>query len=120
TGGTLSDQAYQTLRQMIEEGRIRPGDRLVEAHVARSFGTSRSPIRLALQMLSEEGLIVSVENRGYRAAGEADDDSDGRLAHLGDVKLSSPRQWELMYDEVEQEILSHVLFGTVRVNDHRL
>ena len=120
TGGTLSDQAYLTLKQMIGEGRIRPGDRLLEAHVARSFGTSRSPIRQALQMLAEEGLIVSLELRGYRAAGEADDDAGDRLADLGEVKLSSPRQWELMYDEVEQEVLSQVLFGTVRINDHRL
>lgn len=119
-GGTLSDQAYLVLKQMIEDGRIRPGDRLLEAHVARSFGTSRSPIRQALQALSDDGLIISMASRGYRAAGETDGNAADRLADLGDVKLSSPRQWELMYDEVEQEVLSQVLFRTVRINDLRL
>jgi len=56
--------AYQQIRQWIVEGRLRPGDRLVEARLADELDLSRTPIREALRMLQSEGLVRIEPNRG--------------------------------------------------------
>ena len=59
-----ADSVYQTLREAIVEGRLEPGDSLIEWHVARQFGTSRTPVREALLRLETEGLAFRVPRRG--------------------------------------------------------
>ncbi|MGJ3592458.1 GntR family transcriptional regulator [Stutzerimonas stutzeri] len=54
-----------TLRASIRLGRVVPGLVLVEAPLAQLFGTSRVPVRQALNLLHEEGLICRFEGRGY-------------------------------------------------------
>lgn len=117
---SLQDQAYDHLKRLIKSGQIAPGDRLLEAHVVKAFGVSRSPARRALEALCREHLIEEHGKRGYRVCGAATAEGDGRLAPLSPVKISQPRQWERMYSEVEQELLAKVLFGAVRINDSRL
>jgi len=58
--------AYKTLRRSIVEGRLRPGDRLVEQRLAEELELSRTPIREALRMLQSEGLVDVEPNRGAR------------------------------------------------------
>ena len=53
------------LRDSIRQGRAVPGLVLVEAPLAQLFGTSRVPVRQALNLLHEEGLICRFEGRGY-------------------------------------------------------
>ena len=53
------------LREAILAGRAAPGLVLVEAPLAQLFGTSRVPVRQALTLLQEEGLIRRFEGRGY-------------------------------------------------------
>lgn len=52
------------LRRHIAEGTLPPGAQLVEADIARELGVSRGPIREAIQRLTQEGLLVSIRNRG--------------------------------------------------------
>jgi DNA-binding GntR family transcriptional regulator len=59
-----ADSVYNTLREAIVEGRLDPGDSLIEWHVARQFGTSRTPVREALLRLESEGLAFRVPRRG--------------------------------------------------------
>jgi DNA-binding GntR family transcriptional regulator len=59
-----ADSVYQTLREAIVDGRLEPGDSLIEWHVARQFGTSRTPVREALLRLETEGLAFRVPRRG--------------------------------------------------------
>ncbi|TBU75367.1 GntR family transcriptional regulator [Phytopseudomonas daroniae] len=54
-----------TLRASINQGRAAPGLVLVEAPLAQLFGTSRVPVRQALNLLHDEGLICRFEGRGY-------------------------------------------------------
>lgn len=54
----------QRIREAILEGALRPGDRLVEADLADSLGTSRGPVREAIRLLVPEGLIVLRRHRG--------------------------------------------------------
>ncbi len=52
------------LREAIGSGRLPPGARLGEAQLARELGVSRGPLREAMQRLTQEGLLVSIRNRG--------------------------------------------------------
>ena len=54
------------LREMILNGEFTPGERITETSLAKSLGASRTPIRYALSVLEQEGLVSGVPNRGYR------------------------------------------------------
>lgn len=118
TSPSLQERTFFQLRDMIAGGQIRPGERLLEAEVVRAFGISRSPVRQALERLCEAGLVEALAGRGYRVPGAAPPDAG--LAVLDPVDLSAPRQWERMYEEVEQELFVRTLFGSVRLNELRL
>ncbi|HKU12418.1 GntR family transcriptional regulator [Sinomonas sp.] len=64
------------LRRLIAEGALQPGAQLVEADIAKDLGVSRGPIREAIQRLTQEGLLLSIRNRGVFVA--EFDDSDIR------------------------------------------
>jgi DNA-binding GntR family transcriptional regulator len=63
TGPTLADQAYRALREEIISGRLAPGERLTERHIASRLGVSPTPIREALQRLEHEHLIQRTDTR---------------------------------------------------------
>jgi DNA-binding GntR family transcriptional regulator len=52
------------LREQIIQGVFRPGQQINESVLAGQLSTSRGPVREALQRLTQEGLLVSVRNRG--------------------------------------------------------
>jgi DNA-binding GntR family transcriptional regulator len=52
------------LRKAIGHGEIKPGTQLGEADLARKLGVSRGPLREGMQRLTQEGLLVSIRNRG--------------------------------------------------------
>ena len=56
-----------SLRRMIAEGVIRPGERITEVATAASLGVSRMPVRTALRALEAEGLVTKLGGRGYAA-----------------------------------------------------
>lgn len=61
---TLGAVVTEQLRSMVLAGRIAPGTQLNEVELATRFGTSRGPIREAVQRLVEEGLLVGEPHRG--------------------------------------------------------
>jgi DNA-binding GntR family transcriptional regulator len=52
------------LRQAVVEGDLRPGSRINESELAAAYQMSRGPIREALRMLQQEGLVVLRPRRG--------------------------------------------------------
>lgn len=54
------------MREMILNGEFKPGERITETSLAKALGASRTPVRYALSILAQEGLVTSVPNRGYR------------------------------------------------------
>jgi DNA-binding GntR family transcriptional regulator len=52
------------LRNLIFDGTLQPGDRIVESRLARELGISQTPVREALRELEQMGLVVSYPNRG--------------------------------------------------------
>ncbi len=61
---SMAEQIATALRQVIADGKLRPGTRLLEVQIAREMGTSRAPLREALIQLEREGLVVRQPNRG--------------------------------------------------------
>jgi DNA-binding GntR family transcriptional regulator len=64
----LAERAYRALRQAIVRGDFEPGARLRVEELSRRFSVSSSPLREALNRLSEQGLVCALENRGFRVA----------------------------------------------------
>ncbi len=67
------EQITDLLREDILCGRLDEGDRLSEAKLAERFGVSRGPIREALALLTQEGLLVAKPNCGVKVAPSAPD-----------------------------------------------
>lgn len=61
---SLREQVVQQIRTSIIEGRINPNDHITEAMLTKQLGVSRTPIREALILLEQEGLVVSEAYRG--------------------------------------------------------
>ncbi len=64
----LRDVVFNTLRQAILTGELRPGERLMEIHLADRLGVSRTPIREAIRKLELEGLVVMIPRKGAQVA----------------------------------------------------
>jgi DNA-binding GntR family transcriptional regulator len=62
------------LRDAIAHGDFEPGAQLGEADLARDLGVSRGPLREAMQRLTQEGLLVSIRNRGLFVITMTDED----------------------------------------------
>lgn len=61
---TLSEHIADQLRQAILSHHLKPGQRIVEGQLAEAMDTSRGPVRDALAILENEGLIVRYPHRG--------------------------------------------------------
>jgi DNA-binding GntR family transcriptional regulator len=64
----LHDRVVTELRQAILSGRLKPGERLIEGHLAGELGVSRNPVREAIRALASEGLIEVTARRGAAVA----------------------------------------------------
>lgn len=64
----LRDVVFQTLRHAILFGGLKPGERLMEISLAKRLGVSRTPLREAMRMLEQEGLITMIPRKGAEVA----------------------------------------------------
>lgn len=62
----IRKQVYEHLQEQILNHTSEPASRLVEAQIAKSLGTSRTPVREALHLLEKDGFIESIPRVGYR------------------------------------------------------
>lgn len=61
---TITTAVADRLRDEIRSGKVRPGTRLRQAHIAEEFGVSTTPVREAFAALEREGLLQSNAHRG--------------------------------------------------------
>ena len=87
-------RAQLALRDMILSGRLRPGERISELQAVDITGVSRTPVRLALVRLEDEGLLQAIPSGGFmvKAFTERDilDDYAAHMLNLVDVKKFRP------------------------------
>ncbi|MDD4494099.1 MAG: GntR family transcriptional regulator [Eubacteriales bacterium] len=60
----LGEVIFDTLREAIIMGELKPGERLMEVHLAEKMGVSRTPVREAIRKLELEGLVTMVPRKG--------------------------------------------------------
>jgi DNA-binding GntR family transcriptional regulator len=60
----LSNQVFDILKDMIANHRFNPGMRINVEQIAKEVGASRTPVWEAVHRLIQEGLLVSIPNRG--------------------------------------------------------
>ncbi len=65
---TMAQIALENIREAIEKGWLKPGDRVVESRLSKELGMSRFPIREALCYLEKEGLVETIPFKGVRVA----------------------------------------------------
>lgn len=94
----LRDVVFQNLRRAILKGELEPGERLMEIHLAKRLGVSRTPIREAIRKLELEGLVVMIPRRGAVVASITEKD-------MRDV-LEVRRTLEMMAVEVACDRIS--------------
>jgi phosphonate utilization transcriptional regulator len=61
---SLNRLVAESIEEWILEGSLAPGSKLNEAGLAQRFGISRGPLREAMRMLEEAGLVRQEKNRG--------------------------------------------------------
>ena len=81
---SVRELAYNHLKSDVLAGRFNPGERLTEEHLAKSLGVSRTPVREALHKLESEGLVKSLESRGFSVAR----DSREEMEDLFDIRAA--------------------------------
>ncbi len=68
TPASKARSVYDTLRHRILSGAYHPGERLRLSQIARELDLSEMPVREALRLLQQEGLVVIHLNRGAEVA----------------------------------------------------
>ena len=63
---TVAGAVFEHLLDAIVSGRIEQGQRLKEEHLAERLGVSPAPVREALALLQQTGLVERLPRRGYR------------------------------------------------------
>ncbi|WP_270728720.1 GntR family transcriptional regulator [Shimia sp. Alg240-R146] len=119
----LEEKTYTLLRQAIEKGRLNPGRVIVESSVAKLIGASRTPVKAAIAQLQSEGRLTRFSGRGFIVQ-TSDDEVDRRPITAETLGLASDeagafkvRSSEVLYDEVESELVRCAIRGRLRINE---
>jgi DNA-binding GntR family transcriptional regulator len=64
----LREIVFETIRNAIVSGDLKPGERVMEVQMAESLGVSRTPVREAIRKLELEGLIIMLPRKGAYVA----------------------------------------------------
>ena len=86
---SLAEEAAATLREFILLGKLEPGIAVPERNLAEALGISRTPLKEALRILENEGLIVYGPTRRPRVADPSLDELAQNLAVLGALEALS-------------------------------
>ena len=61
----LKQKAYKAIKDKIMYFELKPGQKIIESKLAVTLNISRTPLREALAMLENEGLIIKDQGQGY-------------------------------------------------------
>lgn len=110
----------------IAAGRLVPGTVLLEGHLASIFGSSRTPVKQALDQLQDKGLVSRFDGRGYVVGdGRADRQRVALTPNLlgldeESAELQKIWGWQRIYDGIERELVFRSALGRFRVNELEL
>ena len=62
SGVSLANLLFEKIQKDILSGEMKPGERLMEIHLANKLGVSRTPVREAIKRLIQEGLLAYTDH----------------------------------------------------------
>lgn len=80
---SLHDELATQLRDLLMRGELKAGDKISEQALCQRFGVSRTPLREALKVLANEGLIILLPNRGASVARISPEEIDELFPIMG-------------------------------------
>lgn len=80
---SMRHSVLEAIRRALIEGRFQPGEALSDVALAAEMGVSRGPVREALLVLAEEGLVIHHQNKGFFVLRFSEADKD----HVQQVRL---------------------------------
>ena len=83
-GALLKENLAAALKQAIMEGRLAPGQRVIEGKWAREFGAAQASVREAINLLIAEGFLIKDAGRSARVVNYREQD----IAHLYEVRAA--------------------------------
>ncbi len=101
---TLHDELVPWLRNMIIE-ELRPGSRIAELRLCKRLGVSRTPLREALKVLSAEGLVRLLPNKGATVARVTHKEVEEAVPLFGTLEALAG---ELACARIDKESLGHI------------
>lgn len=114
--------SHRVIRE-IAEGRYGSGDRLTTQSIADRLGVSRTPVRTALGLLADQGILIQHENRGFFVS---DTIPEGALASDGQDDLTRDYQTmaeDWIRDRIPEEVTELALrdrYGWTKARTHDL
>lgn len=120
---------YQIVREVLADnvakGNLPPGTKLLISSVAERLGVSRPPVRRALELLEQDGVVTALSSQGFVVGSDVELE---RLArpNLHGLDLDLPPElganlgqasWERIYEAVENEVLNCIPFGTFQLSE---
>lgn len=114
----------EALRQSIRSGQLSAGTVLLEGGIAELFGSSRTPVRQALDLLLDENAVSRFQGRGV-VVGDGSAAPERRRLDPADIAQfpEAPAKvwaWQTVYHAVEHELVRASVFGCHRVNEVEL
>ena len=88
----LKEKVYKTLRYDILTGKILGGAHITESSIAKQLDVSRTPVREALQRLTQEKLITSLPKAGYIIEDMSNDDIQDIFSARFDIEALVTRK----------------------------
>ncbi len=64
----LVEQVHKAILAEIAEGKLRPGERIIQEQIAQALGVSRQPVQQALVLLKNQGVLSDAPGRGLQVA----------------------------------------------------
>lgn len=113
------------LSRNIRGGGLPLGVVLLEGPIATLLGVSRGPVKRALEMLAEEGLIHRFDGRGYLVGPPGAKHAPKRMNLLtmdldvsGEIQAYAQRAtWQRLYGEVAESVVACTPFGTYKISE---
>lgn len=84
TSTGLSEPAYMHILNLIMSKKLMPGDKIPETKIAQEFNISRTPVRDAMRLLSNDGLIDIFPNRFAQVKTYSNED----IAEIGTLRIA--------------------------------
>jgi DNA-binding GntR family transcriptional regulator len=109
----LRERVVTAIRDAVIQGKLRPGEKVPEDELALRFGVSRTPVREAIRILEQQGMVRVLPKKGtYIATVDPTDEADGlavraaleELAVRQALERSTEGQWKTLCDRLDRVV----------------